>query len=322
MKSILFILLSLVLSQSLYANEPLNEPILPITDHQVTNASHLALGRELFHDVRLSKDNSISCASCHSLDKAGIDNRMLPIGIRQQLGLINVPTVFNSSLNIRQFWDGRADNLSEQIDGPIHSKIEMDSSWPEIINKLKQDPHYQQKFTQAFNGGITINNIKTAIVSFENSLVTPNSRFDLYLKGKTNAISPNELAGYNLFKQYGCVSCHQGMAVGGNLFQKLGVMQDYFADRGNITPADLGRFNVTQKESDRYVFKVPSLRNIELTAPYFHDGSVATLDKAVRKMMIYQLGISPLAEDVQLITTFLKTLTGQYQGETLWNKEK
>jgi cytochrome c peroxidase len=322
MKSVLLILFAFLLSFSLSANEPLNEPILPIANDHNSDPELLSLGRELFNDKRLSKDGSISCASCHALNNGGADGRKVPIGIRQQLGTINTPTVFNSSLNFKQYWDGRAESLSEQIDGPIENEAEMGSSWPAVIAALKQDPSYQKKFKQHFDNGITINNIKTALVSFENSLVTPNSRFDLYLNGDKNAISANELAGYNLFKNYGCISCHQGMAVGGNLFQKLGIMKDYFADRGNITEADFGRFNVTQQEADRFVFKVPSLRNVELTAPYFHDGSTATLEAAISTMMIYQLGVEPLESDVQLIATFLKTLTGEYQGARLWNTEK
>jgi cytochrome c peroxidase len=323
MKSVLFILFAFLLSFSLSANESLNEPILPIANDHNSDPELLSLGRELFNDKRLSKDGSISCASCHALNKGGADGRKMPMGIRQQLGTINTPTIFNSSLNFKQYWDGRAENLSDQIDGPIENPAEMASSWPAIITIINQDPHYRDKFLSSFEDGITIDNIKTAIVSFENSLVTPNSRFDLYLKGNNNFITPNELAGYNLFKNYGCISCHQGMAVGGNLFQKHGIMKDYFADRGNITEADYGRFNVTQQEADRFVFKVPSLRNVELTAPYFHDGSAETLDDAISTMMIYQLGVvAPLESDVQLIAAFLKTLTGEYQGERLWNTEK
>jgi cytochrome c peroxidase len=321
-KPVLLILFYLLLSAALSADEPLNEPILPIADKQNSDPKLLSLGRKLFNDKRLSKDGSISCASCHALNKGGADGRTVPVGIQQQLGIINTPTVFNSSLNFKQYWDGRANNLSDQIDGPIQNEAEMGSNWPAVIAVLKQDPNYQKKFTQYFDNGITITNVKKAIVSFEHSLITPNSRFDLYLKGNKKAISADELTGYNLFKQYGCISCHQGMAVGGNLFQKLGIMKDYFADRGNITKADFGRFNVTQQEADRFVFKVPSLRNIELTAPYFHDGSAETLDAAISTMMIYQLGVEPIKSDVQLIAAFLKTLTGEYQGAGLWNTEK
>ena len=322
MKSVLSVLFLFFIHPPVFSGEPLNEPIRPIAKFQQTDPELVSLGRELFHDKRLSKDGSISCASCHALNNGGVDGRIVPLGVQHQLGKINVPTVFNSSLNFRQNWDGRAANLSDQIDGPIQNEIEMASSWPAIITMLNQDPHYRDKFLSYFEDGITTNNIKTAIVSFENSLVTPNSRFDLYLNGDKNAISANELAGYNLFKNYGCISCHQGMAVGGNLFQKLGIMKDYFADRGNITEADFGRFNVTQQEADRFVFKVPSLRNVELTAPYFHDGSAATIEEAISTMMIYQLGVEPLKSDVQLIAEFLKTLTGEYQGARLWNPEK
>lgn len=309
-------------SSTLLADEPLNEPIVAISVKHNTDPELLALGRKLFNDKRLSKDGSISCASCHDLLKGGADGRKVPVGIQQQLGTINTPSVFNSSLNFKQYWDGRAKNLSDQIDGPIENKTEMGSSWPAVISLLKQDPGYQEKFKKHFSTGITINNIKKAIVSFEHSLITPNSRFDLYLKGNKNAITADELTGYNLFKQYGCISCHQGMAVGGNLFQKLGIMKDYFADRGNITNADFGRFNVTQLELDRFVFKVPSLRNVELTAPYLHDGSADTLASVISTMMVYQLGVEPVEADVRLIAKFLKTLTGEYQSKKLWLDKK
>lgn len=283
MKSVVVFLFLFCFGPSLFADETLNGAIRPIPEYQISDPDLVSLGRELFNDKRLSKDNSISCASCHSLNNGGADGRNVPIGIKQQAGNINTPTVFNSSLNFRQYWDGRADNLNDQIDGPIENAAEMGSNWSDVLTALKQEPNYRKKFKQLFKDGITVNNVKTAIVEFEHTLVTPNSRFDQYLKGKEGAITTSELNGYNLFKEYGCISCHQGVAVGGNLFQKLGVMKDYFSDRGNITKSDYGRFNVTQQESDRFVFKVPSLRNVELTAPYFHDATAKTLEDAVSK---------------------------------------
>lgn len=314
--TIAFILV-IMCEQPLAANV-YNEPILPIPEPQVDNPLIVEIGDRLFHDVRLSGDNTISCSSCHGLMTGGVDGQVFSTGISGQKGGINSPTVFNSSLNIRQFWDGRALDLLEQVDGPVNNKIEMGSSWKQVVDKLKQDTDYLEDFKLAFPGeGLTVTSIKIAIVAFENSLLTPNSRFDQYLLGNNNAITKDELAGYKLFKQYGCVSCHQGRAVGGNLFQKLGVMKDFFVGRKLLNNTYLGRFNITGKESDRFVFKVPTLRNVALTAPYLHDGSVKTMAGAVEVMMVYQLGASPSIEDIQLIVKFLKTLTGEYQGRRL-----
>jgi cytochrome c peroxidase len=193
----------------------------------------------------------------------------------------------------------------------------MNSSWEEIIPKLKKNSEYQAIFDRLYKDGITEDNIKNAIVTFEHSLVTPNSRFDKFLMGDKNALNSEEKQGYDLFKEYGCVSCHQGVNIGGNLFQNFGVIGDYFKDRGNLTKADLGLFNVTGKEEDCYFFKVPSLRNISLTPPYFHDGSAKTLEQAVRVMGKYQLGRQLSQNDTDLIIKFLNTLNGEYQGKGL-----
>lgn len=294
-----------------------DEPIVPIPEIKISKPQQVELGRFLFNDVRLSKGSQVACASCHSLSMGGADAQMVSTGVNSQKGNINSPSVFNCHLNFRQFWNGRAANLMEQVDGPITNPKEMDFSWEQAINLLKQDPFYVNKFKQAYTEGLTVLNMRKAIVSFEESLLTPNSRFDLFLKGDKTAITKDELKGYQLFKQYGCISCHQGMAVGGNLYQKFGIFGDYFKDRGNITEADYGRFTVTNIEKDRFVFKVPSLRNIALTAPYFHDGSQKTLSEAVKKMMKYQVGRIPEDHEILLIVSFLKTLTGQYQGKSL-----
>ena len=299
----------------LKAETVLNEPILPIPELEISFPKQVELGRFLFNDVRLSKGAQLSCASCHSLKMGGADGQVVSTGVDSQKGSINSPTVFNSSLNFRQFWNGRAENLMEQVDGPIANPKEMNFSWQQAIDIIRQDRFYVEKFKQAYADGLTILNMRKAIVSYEKSLLTPNSRFDLYLRGNRAAITDDELEGYVLFKQVGCISCHQGVAVGGNIYQKFGVFGDYFADRGRVTEADLGRFLVTNKERDRYVFKVPSLRNVELTAPYFHDGSQAKLEDAVSVMMKYQLGRISKENDDQKIVKFLKTLTGHYPGK-------
>lgn len=300
-----------------------DEPIQPIPlDIEEVLGSKLddkkvELGEKLFNDVRLSGDNTVACVNCHQFEIGAVDRLPRSIGIDGQEGFINAPTVFNSGFHFRQFWDGRAATLEDQIDGPTHTEHEMRSSWPEITGKLKEDSGYVQEFDDLYVDGITSDNIKDAIATFERSLYTPNSRFDQFLRGDSEAITEKEKMGYTLFKKYGCVSCHQGMNVGGNIFEKFGVIGDYFADRGNITEADFGRYNVTGDEEDRHVFKVPSLRNVAITPPYFHDASAQTLPEAVATMGKYQLGRPLSEEDIGLIVQFLKTLTGEYQGVSL-----
>ena len=289
-------------------------PIEPIPRSSNLNVDLVSLGSQLYQDPQLSRNNSISCASCHALDKGGTDRRARSVGINGAVGLVNAPTILNSSLNFKQFWDGRAESLEDQIDGPIHNELEMGSSWPEIIEKLQKSPQYVAQFKQLYPDGLTSDNIKNAIAIFESSLYTPDSRFDLFLQGDTKALTDKEKKGYQRFKDYGCVSCHQGVLLGGNMFQKFGVFGDYFQDRGQIIKSDYGRFNVTGKEEDRFAFKVPTLRNVELTSPYFHDGSATSLDQAVKVMVKYQLGRELPQEDIDSLIEFLTTLTGEIKG--------
>ncbi|HEX8987198.1 MAG TPA: cytochrome-c peroxidase [Rhodocyclaceae bacterium] len=293
------------------------EPVAPLPQSLPLDADKVTLGAKLFHDTRLSHDDSVSCATCHALDHAGVDGRRTAIGIGGQVGAINTPTVFNSGFNFRQFWDGRAPTLEEQAAGPVHNPAEMGSNWPEVIGKLSEDHYYRNAFGHLYAGGVSAAAIKDAIATFERSLVTPDARFDRYLRGERNALSEREMRGYRLFKELGCASCHQGINIGGNLFAGLGVFGDFFADRGKDAPEDQGRFNVTGQPADRHFFKVPSLRNVARTAPYFHDGSMATLEDAVRAMGRYQLGRELSQEEIALIVEFLGTLTGNYQGEPL-----
>jgi len=297
------------------------EPILPIPLIVDVDARKVELGGRLFHDGRLSSDNSISCAHCHALDQGGVDGTQHSFGVEGREGLINSLTVFNSGLSFRQFWDGRAATLEDQVSGPGHATLEMNSNWDEMIHKLSADKNYPDDFKKSYKDGITSENIKNAIAEFERSLITPNSRFDRYLRGDDSAINKDEKSGYALFKNYGCVACHQGASVGGNMFQTLGVMGDYFKDRGHVTQADYGRYNVTGIEDDRHVFKVPSLRLVTLTAPYFHDGSKKTLEDAIKAMAKYQLGGKIPDEDIQLIIAFLHTLAGEYKGKSLEARE-
>ena len=286
------------------------EPIKPIEAIEVDPA-RAALGRALFLDPRLSKDGTVSCASCHDLANGGDDGKVVSRGVGGSPGTINAPTVFNAALNFKQFWDGRADTLDEQIDGPVQAPAEMGSLWPEVIAKLHADESYPKRFAAIYSNGIDRGNVKDALAEFMKSLTTPDSRFDRWLKGDDDALSAVEERGYALFKLYGCVSCHQGANAGGNMFQVFGVHNDYFEKRGQVTDADLGRYNVTGVPADRHSFKVPSLRMAALTAPYLHDGSAATLRDAVDAMFEFQLGREAPDEDKEAIVAFIRTLPGE-----------
>jgi cytochrome c peroxidase len=286
------------------------EPLAALPDPPSVDPKLVALGRQLFHEKRLSTDNSVACSTCHDLARGGVDGKPHSSGVRGQLGGVNAPTVYNSGLNFVQFWDGRAKDLEEQAGGPVTNPLEMGTSWEQVLPKLRADSSYVKAFAEAFGDGISADNVKHAIASFERTLITKNSPFDRWLAGDTNALSAEQKAGYELFKGIGCIACHQGHNVGGNMFQRFGVFGDYFKDRGNVTEADYGRYNVTHNESDRFVFRVPSLRNVARTAPYFHDGSTATLPQAVGVMAKYQLGRSLSDEQVSELVAFLTSLSG------------
>ena len=272
-----------------------------------------SLGRQLFEDPLLSSNNTVACASCHVLAQAAIDPRSKSIGVNGEERSLNSPTMFNSQFQFKQFWAGQGETNPDSVEGPLLSPKGLGATWPEVLSKLEQSPDYRRQFKAAYRDGITQETVKDAIFTFERSLFTPNSRFDQFLRGDANALTNNEKEGYRRFKAYGCASCHQGMLLGGNLFQKTGIFGNYAQDRGNETDTDYGRFNVTNDEADRYVFKVPGLRNINETAPYFHDGEVETLEDAVKLMAKYQLGRSINQTDVDLIVEFLKTLTGEME---------
>ena len=292
------------------------EPILPIIAPTGLNQAKIELGKKLFHETRLSADASVSCATCHNLEIGGMDGLRSPVGVFGREGDMNTPTVFNAALNFKQFWDGRASSLEDQMDGPILRASEMGSTWEQVVSLLHKDPEYQALFQDIYHAPAMPEYVRDAIAEFERSLTLESSRFDQYLQGNVQAINAEEQAGYKLFKSYGCVACHQGAGVGGNMFQKLGVMKPYFTKEKGIEPHDLGRFNVTKRPKDKFVFKVPSLRMVVLTAPYFHDGSVETLFEAIKLMGRHQLGREIPDGDVILIQKFLHTLPGLYQGET------
>ncbi|MDR2838378.1 MAG: cytochrome-c peroxidase [Azonexus sp.] len=301
------------LTPRLGVTEAVLPPILPLEPIAGLDPERVALGERLFHDPRLSADMTVSCASCHDLAAGGADGRQFSLGIGGAVGAINAPTVFNSAYSLAQFWDGRAATLEEQVGEPLQSPIEMGATWSQVLGRLALDDDLAATFSRLYPDGLTAANLADAIATFERSLVTVNSRFDRYLRGDEAALNAQELVGYERFLSSGCASCHQGKLVGGNMYQRFGVLSDYFAGRP-VSPSDLGRYNVTGKEEDRFVFKVPSLRNVAETAPYFHDGSVKTLKMAVSLMARYQLGHDLPADDIDAIVAFLKTLSGELPG--------
>lgn len=294
------------------------EPAQALPLQTTLDADKVALGKRLFHDKRLSGDDSLNCASCHDLTKGGTDQAQVSTGIRGQHGPINSPTVYNAMYNLAQFWDGRAKDLQEQAVGPVSNPLEMGAQWDEVVEKLKQDAEYPAFFAKLYpQQGLTKTTVTDAIAVFEQSLVTGNSRFDQFLRGNQAALISDELEGYELFKA-NCASCHFGPALGGLSYEKMGVKRDYFQQRGTaLTDADNGRFNVTKQEKDRHFFKVPVLRNIDLTYPYFHDGSVVSLADAIQIMGEVQLDKTFSQDEIAKLVAFLSTLTGEYQGKPL-----
>ncbi|MBC7173079.1 MAG: cytochrome-c peroxidase, partial [Polyangiaceae bacterium] len=275
----------------------------------------MKLGRRLFHDPKLSGDETVSCATCHSLDHGGAEARRTSTGIGSQVGPINSPTVLNAEFNFKQFWDGRAADLAEQAAGPITNPLEMGGDWPQLLERLNADPTYVNGFAALYPDGITQQSVIDAIVQYERSLVTP-SRFDAFMRGDDEALAEAELRGLQRFKEVGCTSCHTGVNLGGQSFQKMGLVRSYFEERGGeLTEADLGRYNVTRQEADKHFFKVPTLRNVTVTDPYFHDGSEPELASAVRTMARVQLGRNLSDEEVSDLVAFLGALTGELPAE-------
>ena len=286
------------------------EPVRPIAERLEYDEAKAELGRILYHDTRLSIDNTISCASCHDLGTAGVDNKQYSEGVGGQFGGVNAPTVYNAVYNFVQFWDGRAATLALQAAGPPLNPVEMGcESFDQIIAKLSKDRALTRAFKAVYPDGWSEANITDAIAQFEHTLLTPNSRFDKYLKGDAEAITAEELEGYNLFKKYNCATCHVGPILGGQSYELMGQYADYFAERGTeLTIEDNGRFKETAVERDRHRFKVPGLRNVAHTAPYFHDGTEPELKEAVCKMGTYQVGVELSDEDEDKIVAFLKAI--------------
>lgn len=297
------ILLLMASAMFVLAEENLFEPLPTIIK---SDTEKVALGRLLFHDPILSKDSSISCATCHPLINYGVDGLEKSFGVNGAIGKRNTPTVWNARYNFSQFWDGRAKDLKEQALVPITTSFEMNETLDGVVKKLSNDKNYTKYFQRVYDDGVTAANIADAIAAFEMTLVTPDSKFDLFLKGDKSALTPQEQEGLSLFKSKGCVACHNGINIGGTLYQKIGVFGDLPSGSD-----DLGRYHITKKAFDKQYFKVPSLRNVEKTAPYFHDGSAATLREAVETMVDVQLGRMLEEKEIEKIVLFLKTLTGK-----------
>lgn len=295
-----------------------NEPVQPLPLSLNVDQKKAALGDKLFNDKRLSTDSSLSCAGCHDPAKGGTDNRRFSLGVKkdgkEQEGGVNAPTTFNAAFNLAQFWDGRAADLQGQAGGPPLNPVEMGSKdWNEIIGRLSADADLTAEIKAVYPDGWTDKNITNAIAEYEKTLISPNSRFDKWLRGTEGAITSVEAEGYKLFKNYRCASCHVGKSLGGQSYEFLDLKKDYFAERKRqALDSDKGRAAETKNDDDLHRFKVPNLRNIELTYPYMHDGTVETLDEAVQIMGDYCSGMPVPEGHRKLIVSFLRTLTGEH----------
>jgi cytochrome c peroxidase len=282
-----------------------HEPIKPIPQFVEYDKEKAELGKLLFVDPRLSSDGSVACVSCHSFEHGGADPRPVSIGVRGLKGSANAPTVYNSYFNFRQFWNGRAKDLKDQANGPIHNPVEMDMVAEKIEKYLKENEYYRSLFKKVYNSEPKYDYVLEAIAEFEKALYTPNCKFDRFLRNEAK-LSAEEAKGYRLFKMYGCITCHNGVNVGGNSFQKFGLIISYkwksdFPDR----------YAITKRPEDKNVYKVPTLRNIELTSPYLHDGSASTLQEVLKRMSYHNLGFDLNQDEISALIAFLKTLTGE-----------
>ena len=291
---------------------------LPSLEEMNLNMEKVALGRRLYHDGILSGDGSVSCATCHNVAAGGAEPRQTSFGVNNAVGPINAPTTLNAYNHVAQFWDGRAADLQEQAGGPVENPGEMATTFATVIPRIEADEWYAPRFASLYpEDGVSKEAITDAIAEYERSLITP-APFDAWHAGDDEAMSEEAVEGYRLFADIGCTSCHSGPSIGGTSFQKMGVVHNYFEERGGeLTEADMGRENHTGEESDRHFFRVPTLRNVELTAPYFHDGSESSLAGAVRTMAHVQLGQDLDDEQVQKLVAFLESLTGELPAHAL-----
>jgi cytochrome c peroxidase len=293
----------------------IDQPIDPLPSDVAFDARRAALGEALFKNPLISGDGKVSCSGCHSASHALADEKPRSFVAGRPESPVNSPTMYNVRFLYKLAWGARFDSLETHLDALLKNPKVMASSWDGAARRLTAQPGQPERFSAVFKDGLTPANVREALLEYERSLVTPDAPFDRFLRGELHAISQQAKQGYAQFKSYGCASCHQGIAVGGNMLQRFGVMRDYFADRGNVGPADFGRYSLTHREEDRFVFRVPSLRNVALTAPYFHDGSAKTLEEAVTVMARYQLGREIELPHRDAIVAFLRSLTGEYRGK-------
>lgn len=301
-----------IIGAMLAAASRAGEPIAPVPAAAAAEPAKARLGERLFRDARLSHHDRLACVSCHRLDRGGDDGKALSIGADGRPLDFNTPTVFNAALSFRLNWRGNFRSLEEQAEAVLLDPRLMGTDWPALLAKLGADRMYREAFHAAYGQLPARPLVLDALATFQRSLLTPGAPFDRYLRGESDALDAEEKQGYELFKSHGCVACHQGVNVGGNLFQRFGIFDDPTAG-GAPTEADLGRLSLTGKAEDRSVFRVPSLRNVAETAPYFHDGRAATLDQAVAEMARTQLGRPLARQEIELIVRFLRTLSGEYR---------
>jgi len=303
-KTLCIIFLWIELFSSAYSSEPIS----PLPNTIKIDQQKYEIGALLFQDKNLSKNKNVACSSCHKASQGLAENVPFSMASTGKLRHRNTQSVFNTTFFSYLHWDGRFSSLTDLNLKGMRGATSND--WDSILKYLRANDAYVTLFSMVFREGINKKNVVSSFVEYQKSLITPNSPFDLYLKGDVSALTEQQIKGYRLFKNYGCISCHNSMTIGGQMFAKLGQFGDYFKDRGNIKHADYGRFNRTHRESDRYRFRVPSLRNVALTAPYFHDASQKTLKDAVQTMAKYQLGRELERSDTEAIVSFLKSLTG------------
>jgi cytochrome c peroxidase len=291
--------------------------IVPLPRTVAADPARAALGARLFADPQLSRDATRSCASCHPLERGGVDGQRRAHASDGKALLRNTPSIFNLAFDLFYNWDGSTESLPVHDARVLHSPALMNMDDELLLSRLGRDPAYPLAFANAYRDGLTLANVVDALTVYERTLVTPDSRFDRYLRGERGVLSAEEQRGFQLFSSLGCIACHQGQNIGGNLLQRFGVFEDTATQRAAGEPIDYGRYAVTGEEADREVFRVPSLRNVAVTAPYFHDGRAPTLPMAVATMARVQLGRPVPEQDIQAIVAFLKTLTGRYQGRDL-----
>lgn len=293
------------------------DPIAALPPAPPLDPAAVNLGERLFNDTLLSSKNMLACASCHNLETGGTVRLRRTVGYNGRMHRFNAPTIFNVGNNYRLGWRGDFTSLEAQNEKVLTDENLMDATWPSLLAKLRANAVYASMFKQVYGKPVDAPSVLNALATFQRSLMTPNAPFDRFLAGDPSALSPEAQTGYVLFKDYGCASCHQGSNIGGNMFQNFGIFASPLPNGSPVTDGDLGRFTITGADRDIGVFRVPSLRNVAVTAPYFHDGRADDLADAVRIMARSQLGRELSPGDVEALVAFLNSLTGEHNGRSL-----